>query len=237
MKIKIDTGKLALPGPNAADWVVPEKVTSERRAKDRQLALEQLAALGLAQAEIDNLLSRIDDNNASHKIITGWPTVGADTVALQAAADLAQALATVLDGLSPRAHAEAATASLMALGDVHAATSMSKAARVLSAALHLRIKGLPAQSRRKPMTQLARMVYGLGPDVLGQPTTWQESRFYIACQQVFILAGHSSSPDNAIKALKRTTPRACALDARPEKTGINHFLQQAGGQASMRHVD
>ena len=221
MKIKIDTGKLALPGPNAADWVVPEKVTSERRAKDRQLALEQLAALGLAQAEIDNLLSRIDDDNASHKVIAGWPTVGADKAALLAAADLAQALATVLDGLSPRAHAEALTASLKAFGNVDARIVLSRSARLLAAAMHLRIENLPTQSRNRPRTQLARMVYALGPDVLGQPTTGPESPFYRACQQVFILAGQHSSPDNAIKALKRSIPKAGAFDARPKKIGIN----------------
>ena len=221
MKTKIDTDMLALPGNYAGGAVVPENVTSEQRAKDRQHALEQLAKLGLTQAEIDNLLSAIDCENTSHKIITGFPTVGADKAALRAAADLAHALATVLDGLSPNAHAQALTASMRAFGNADAPIVLSRSARLLSAALLQRIESLPPQSRNRPRTPLARLVYALGPDVLGQPNTWPESNFYRACQQVFILAGQYSSPDNAIKALKRSIPTAGAFDARPQKSDIN----------------
>lgn len=215
MKIIVDTDKLSLPGPGAgAGWEVPTRVSIQ----NRDSAIDALHKLGLAPHEIERLLAEIGIDAQSHAIMAKWPTVGKDKKALKAVADLSGALAVVLHGLSPKAHAELATASLKSLGVVTAALDLERPLMLLSAGLRQRISTLPSQSRATPRTQLVRAVWALQSPVLGKPSTWPESEFYKACEQVFVLAGlGNASPDKAIKALKARIKTASGLDASPSK--------------------
>jgi hypothetical protein len=206
MKINVDTGKLNLPGPSSGGFVTSPCVPENERTH----AINCLLELGLSQAEIDHLLASIPDAHTVNKLVDTWPNQGDDNKALKAAADLAQGLAMVLAGLSPKARAELSHVSHFDLRDVNAAKNLIPTLNTLAGGLRHRVSQLPKQSRAKPKTNLVRLVYGLQSARLGAPVWWPESPFYIACQQVFVLAGQATfnakgakpySPDRAIKAL------------------------------------
>lgn len=217
MKISVDTGKLSLPGPSSSgDFVASPHVPQ----KARDDAIAALRALGLTQIELDQLLARIPDACTVNKLVDTWPNQGDDNKALKAAADLAQGLAIVLAGLSPKARAELAHVSNFSLRDVNAAGNLIPTLNTLAGGLQHRISQLPKQSRAKPRTNLVRLVYELQSDRLGVPNKWSESPFYKACQQIFVLAGQATFPANGGEAKPYSPDRAIeALTKWIAKTG------------------
>lgn len=209
MKISINTDMLHLPGQGVgAGWVTPSTVSAD----EQDLAIQELLALGLSEQEIQRLQVAIEEDNASQKIMKPWPSQGEDRKSLEATAKLCLGLSTIVNGLSPRAHAELATAALQATGAVSAVFDLPKTLLQIGNQLQQRLRDAPTQSRPKPRTQLVRAVWNLQSARLGAPNKYPESPFYRACQQVFILAGIGStalppSPDRAIDALVRSLPK------------------------------
>jgi hypothetical protein len=206
VKVTLDTDKLRLPGAGAG-W---EGVADPSRQRAGAIeALRELASLGLTGSEVRRLLRRIAVESTANAIVQRWPTVGEDRAVLRAAADLAQALALVLAGASPKAQAEMATAAHLALRDP---TYSDRAARDLlhfSVGLRQRIANMPTQGRRKSPVSIVRAVHEVAGSRLGSVTHWPEAPFRRACVAALTLAGRPGFPDNAIKAL------AAELDVSP----------------------
>jgi len=196
MKLKIDTDKLHLPGPGAAALWEPR--LSSRRA-ERLAGVRELRSLGLPGAEIRCIFRQLAIVAGVREVTRQWPTVDQDRQALQAAAELSQALATVLEGASSRAQAEIAAAACR-LRDESLPQGLCVGLRLLAAALQQRIGLMPKQSRRRAPIEIVRVVAEVCGRRLGKVTTWEEGPFRRACVAAFSIAGLPTSPDKAIAA-------------------------------------
>lgn len=198
MKLLIDIDKLHLPGPGSASaWKAPPGT----RAADTDSARGALLELGFSAQEVDQLHRMAAGTQLALKIVDGWPTEGEDRKVIEALAAVVDALGLISQGLSPRAHAEIAAVSLQRFGDPNRISNLARElsqSRTLGHYLRSRAAALPAQTRRKPPTQLVRELATIAAGRLGTPTKWPESPFYKACVAMFTLAGRPTAPDRAI---------------------------------------
>lgn len=198
MKIRIDTTKLALPGDGAgAEWGWQSKVPRAVKLA----AVRELIEIGLCPHDVRRLVRRLGDEKTAMGIVLNWPTVTQDKASLKAVVELARGLGVVLADASPRAQAQIATAALTALGDATFPHTLPSELARFAAALQGRIDKMPKQSRREAPKRLVNAVVVIAGQKLGKITTWPESPFRRACVAAFQLAGVSTSPDNAIKAI------------------------------------
>lgn len=203
MKIKVDIGKLHLPGPGAYVTEVPP---DPKGPSDDQVigAAERLVELGLTKEQVGALMRRTAEESAAQILRSSWPTVAQDREVLEAAADLALALGAILSNASPRAKLEFFQAGEKFVGAGGFSDAASQQLLLFSAGLRQRIEGMPKQTYRQAHTGVVRALAEIAGDRLGAITTYADSKFYIACQCAFVLAGYSngmnSNPDRAIKS-------------------------------------
>jgi len=201
LKIKLDTDALKLPGPGAAaGWGTP--LPRHAAAREGRLgAVHELRNAGLSLRQVKALLRTLEHEHSTRAITTKWPTVGEDRKVLQAVADLAECLAIVLRGASPNAQAQIETAAHVVLRDWSYPRRARAELAVFARGLRARLDKMPAQSRNRSPVGIVRALLLVAGQTLPEPTTEQSSRFYTACRAAFTLAGVTTSPDRAIRAL------------------------------------
>lgn len=193
--------KAKFPGPGAAaGWAAARKPRGGR--DDRLAAVRELRKLGIPWRDIRRLIRRLREADAARTIIAAWPSATEDRLALVEVQRAAGRLATIIDGLSPRARAELSTALLGAGRDVNAHGHVAEGARGIEFAMMAWLtQHPPGQDRREAPVHLVRAVAETIGVRLGPPSRAPNSRFRRAAVAAFVLAGCPGSPDRAIDAL------------------------------------
>lgn len=200
-KLSIDLGKLHLPGPPRADWVVDPTVRSDAEAQ----AIRDLRDAGLSDEVIGALRRRLALEYSVHRHEATKPTVGEDRRVLEAAADLTDALALILRNASTTAKAEI-TAALWKASRRYRRDEAHDL-QVFADELRQRAEQMPQQTRNRPNIGIVWALDEVAGSILPAPTT-QHGRYLQACRAAFVLAGRPSSPDRAIRAyIKLKTAR------------------------------
>jgi hypothetical protein len=203
VKVSIDTDRLSLPGPVAAG-----RSAQPQREDLRTAALDELAALGLTPGELEALEETINQMRAASDIYAAWPTAVEDHAVVHAVATLAEGLATVVLGASPRARVALDTCALVGLRDANHLERAVQDLLALAGTIRARHAEKPAQVRRRPPTHLVRALAAIAGHRLGPVTHAENSPFRLAAEAAFALAGLFGSPERAIREYRRE------LDAR-----------------------
>lgn len=121
-------------------------------------ALRMLRRRRLSNEMIKNLVAVLQVERSRDKIVDAWPTAGQDRQAIIAVRDACKAFESAIGGLSPRAQAEFATASLAAFGHVVLDSAAASAMRALGGAMDARLAKMPKQSRRAAFANIVDAV-------------------------------------------------------------------------------
>jgi hypothetical protein len=158
----------------------------------------------VSSLEIRRLLRALTHAAMTMDLRGGWPTLVEDHAVLCAAADLAQGLAEIFQGASPRAQSEFATAAKRALGDPAYPDEAQTCLTLFAAALRARTSEKPPQARRQPAVEIVRAVSTVAGHRLGAVSWSDGTPFRRACVAAFALAGRHASPDRAIQHYRKT---------------------------------
>jgi hypothetical protein len=198
LKVLVNTDRLRLPGGGSAElW--PPGPQPERRRPPRAIraeAVRELLQLGVTPIEIRRLVRRIEEESRQRAAEEAWPSQADDRKVLCAVSDLAEALACIFQGASPRARAEIAEAA----SDPWLPSVLQAQLKQLAGSLRRRTEQPLQPIRREAPRFLPIAVQDVIGHRIGNPSKWPASPFRRACVAAFALTGRTGSPDRAIEA-------------------------------------